>query len=397
MSRPKHILIAGGGIGGLVAALSLIQHGHRVTVLEQAAELKEIGAGVQIAANGSRVLINLGLEAALRDLVCTPVGKEIRLFDTGQTWKLSDLGQQSVARYGAPYWLLHRADLHSVLVDTIQSAAPGSLLTASRVTSFRQTPEGVAVQLADGRIFGGDALVGSDGVHSEVRKALHGNMTVNFAGRLAWRGVVPAERLSEQTRRLVAVNWLGPDANVVVYPLRGGELINFVGAMGNVTWTAESWTALGTLEDLLNDFQGWHPEIQEIIHNIDVPLKWAFRGREPLPSWTDGCVTLLGDAAHPTLPTLAQGANMAIEDGAVLARCIDAEESIPTALKRYEAARLERTTKLVNASAENAKRLQDQRLGGPDAAAYLDREYGSDKIAARYDWLFEYNALNVSI
>jgi salicylate hydroxylase len=174
-------------------------------------------------------------------------------------------------------------------------------------------------------------------------------------------------------------------------------LINFVGAIGNVTWTAESWTARGTREDLLDDFKGWHPEIQELIHNIDVPLKWAFRGREPLMSWTEGRVTLLGDAAHPTLPTLAQGANMAIEDGAVLARCIDAEESTTTALKRYEAARLERTTRIVNASAENALRLQDQRLGGQDAGAYLDREYGPEKVAARYDWLFEYNALTAPI
>ena len=397
MARARHIVIAGGGIGGLVAALALLKRGHSVTVCEQAEQLQEIGAGIQLAANATRLLIDLGLGPALEKIVCVASGKEIRLYDTGQTWKLFDLGQESVTRYGAPYWLVHRGDLHSVLVDAVRALAPECILTSARVVEFSQNADGVRVRLVNGREIVGDALIGSDGVHSVVRKTLYGDMTVNFVGRAAWRGVVPSERLSPHQRRLVAANWLAPQRNVVTYPLRRGELVNFVGAMGNVKWTGESWTERGTTEEVLKDFEGWHPDILEIIRNIDVPLKWAFRGREPLKGWTQGRVTLLGDAAHPTLPTLAQGACMAIEDGIILGRCIDIDETIEAALKRYEAARLERTTNIVMKSTENARRLQDEQLGGKDAAAYVDREYKSDDIAKRYDWLFEYNALTVAV
>lgn len=398
MGRSRRVLIAGGGIGGLAAALALLRDGHEVTVCEQAKELREVGAGVQLAANATRVLIELGLGKALEKVACVPAGKEVRLYDTGKTWKLFDLGEESMQRYGAPYWLLHRADLHDVLVDALRERWPHALLTSAHVTAFNQSDTHVELLLADGRKLEADALIGADGIHSVVRRSLFGDMNVNFLGRAAWRGVVPAARLPEHLRRLVATNWVGPGVNAVVYPLRRGELINFVGAIGNVKgWTSESWTDAGTTEEVLADFQGWHADIQQIVRQIEVPLKWAYRGREPLQQWSVGNVTLLGDAAHPTLPTLAQGANMAIEDGLVLARCLRLDEPISSTLRRYEAARVPRTSKIVRSSTENARRFQDDRLGGADASAYVDKEWHPDAIAERYNWLFEYDARTTSI
>ena len=395
MSR---ILIAGAGIGGLTAALALLRDGHQVQLFEQATELREVGAGVQLSANGTRILLALGLGPAMQRVVCEPAGKEIRLWNTGQTWKLFDLGETSVARYGAPYWMVHRGDFHAALRDAVLQASPDAIRTGATATGFTQTATEITLHLANGERIEGDALIGADGVHSQIRQHMFGAGRAQFTGIMAWRGLIPMQRLPAHMQRLVGTNWNGRRGHVVSYPLRRGEILNFVGALERDDWRVESWTEAGTIEECANDFTDWHPDIQTMIHAIDTPFKWALLGREPLANFSINRATLLGDAAHPTLPFLAQGANMALEDGIILARCLAAHADIPTALQAYEAARVERTAAIVRGSNDNARRFHNPALTQADTAtAYIDREWTPEKVRDRYDWLYDYDALTVPI
>jgi len=356
-----------------------------------------LGAGVQISPNGSRVLRSLGLLSDLEAIAAVPVAKEMRLFDTGQTWRVQDLGATAEARYGSPYWLVHRGDFHAVLVQALAERAPGAVRVGARCVDFVQDLDGVTVLLEAGEQVRGDALIGADGVHSRIREALFGESRATFTGFMAWRGVVPMERLPARLRQRHGMTWIGPHGHVVTYPLRRGELLNFVTAIERDDWLIESWSEAGTVEECRRDLARWHEDVQAIVDAIDVPYKWAMLGREPMAQWSVGRVSLLGDACHPTLPFLAQGANMAIEDGMVLARCLEAYP-VPEALRRYEAARLDRTSRIVRGSLENVSRYHNPLLGDPEQAqAFMDREFAPRAMGARYDWLYEYDALSVAI
>jgi salicylate hydroxylase len=214
---------------------------------------------------------------------------------------------------------------------------------------------------------------------------------------MAWRGVVPMDLLPVRLRQQHGMTWIGPHGHVVTYPLRRGELLNFVTAIERDDWLIESWSEAGTVEECRRDLALWHDDVLAIVDAIDVPYKWAMLGREPPQRWSVGRVTLLGDACHPTLPFLAQGANMAIEDGMVLARCLDAYD-IPEALCRYEAARIDRTSRIVLGSLENVSRYHNPQLADPaQAEAFMAREFAPRAMGARYDWLYEYDALTVPI
>jgi salicylate hydroxylase len=228
-----------------------------------------------------------------------------------------------------------------------------------------------------------------------VRDALFGPQKAQFTGCMAWRGLVSAEQLPEGSVQSMGTNWIGPGAHVVTYPLRGGQLVNFVGIVERSDWKVESWTEPGSIDECLRDFAGWHDDVHTLIRNVKQPFKWALVGRESLASWTRERVTLMGDAAHPTLPFLAQGACMAIEDAIVLARCIDAHgTNTAAALHRYEAMRIDRTTRVVRGSAENTKRFHNPALISVEGAQkYVDQEWTEDKVRSRYNWLFEYDAL----
>ena len=394
----RDVLIAGAGLGGLTAALTLIQRGHRVRVFEQAAELREVGAGVQIGSNGSRLLIALGLREAMERVVCVPAGREFRLWSTGQRWRAFDLGESAVQRFGAPYWMVHRGDFHAVLLDAVRKADPGAIRTGNACVGFEQDGTQATVLLENGETATGDVLIGSDGVHSRIRQQMFGDGKAEFTGIMAWRGLVPMERLPEHQRQLVGNNWIGVGGHVVTYPLRRGEILNFVAVIERDDWRVESWTVPGTTEECLRDLAPWHEDVKTIARNIDIPFKWALLGREPLDHFADGRVCVMGDAAHPTLPFLAQGANMALEDAIVVARCLEAYDDVADALRHYEIARLTRTAAIVRGSADNTKRFHNPALGdAAGAAAYVDREFQPEKVAQRYDWLYEYDALTVPI
>jgi salicylate hydroxylase len=252
---------------------------------------------------------------------------------------------------------------------------------------------------ADGTEATGDVVVGADGVHSTIRRAVFGTDDPQFTGCVAWRGLVPGNRLPAHLMEPIGTNWIGPGRHIVHYPVRNGDLFNFVAVVERDDWTLESWTERGSRDECAADFVGWHEDIQTIIRELDQPYKWALIGREPMQRWSDGRVTLLGDACHPMLPFLAQGAGMAIEDGFVLARCLEAYASDPAkALLHYEAARVERTSRVVRGSAENGRRFHSNALSTTaEAQAYVDREWESNNIDERYDWLYRYDATTVPI
>lgn len=402
MTGSKHQLaIAGAGIGGLTLALSLLKAGYRVDVYEQAGELLELGAGIQIAPNGTRILRHLGLESALMAKgAIEAAGKEVRLWNTGEAWPLFDLGEDSIRRFGAPYWMVHRGDLHRVLLDAVLELAPGSVHTGHRLTAFDQDGIGVRLRFDNGATAGADLLIGADGVHSVVRHSLFQDQKAEFTGIVAWRTLAPIDRLSDTLRRNVGTNWLGPGGHCITYPLRGETMMNFVGLVERNDWVKESWTEAGTKDECRADFVGWHPLVHEIIaEGQGSPYRWALVQRSPLTCWTSGRVTLLGDACHPTLPFLAQGATMALEDSVVLTRCLEAFGSdFASAFARYEELRIHRTSAIVNGSRDNTARFHNPVLADHEAAVrYVESEWRPEKVRQRYDWLFEYDAMSVAI
>lgn len=394
MRRRLRILVLGGGIGGTAAALALLRRGFEVRLFEQAPAFAEVGAGVQLAPNGVRVLDLLGVGQEVRAAAAEAAAKEIRFWRDGRTWPLFDLGAEAVARYGHPYLLLYRPDLLAALVGAVTAADGVALYCGHRGVAVEIAPQGIGIRFADGHSAEGDVLIGADGIHSVVRETLFGPDRPVFSGLVAWRGVVPAAVLPDRLRRPVGVNWIGPGRHLVHYPLRRGELVNVVGIVERDDWQVESWSARGETAAFAADFAGWHEDVHALIAAVRTPHLWALMLREPLAQWSRGRATLLGDACHPTLPMLAQGANQALEDALLLARALAEDADQPErALRRYEAARIPRTLRMVQGSAENARRFHAPELADPRVAeAFVAREWAPARIRERYDWLFSYRA-----
>lgn len=397
MSKLK-VLIAGGGIGGLAVAIALLKRGFDVEVYEQAGEMREIGAGIQISPNGNRALQALGVFDALQKLSCKADAKEIRLWNTGKTWKLFDLGAEAVNQYGFPYMTVFRPDLLRVLGDEVRRLGSDILHLGARSVGMSQTADGVTLELADGRKVSGDVLIGADGVHTKIRVALFGEDETLFSGMVAWRTLLPMEALPERFQRSVAVNWVGPGGHIVHYPIKAGTIMNFVGTLEGKTWPSAPWSAPATREECVAAFSGWNEDINTMLAHAPSVTKWALCGRRFLETWTHGRATLLGDACHPTLPFLAQGAVHSIEDAVVLARCLEKYADVPFALKRYDEVRRPRAYRMVSGAAENTSRFHNPALANPEEAeVFISREWQSKTIKDRYDWLFTYDAENVQI
>jgi salicylate hydroxylase len=335
------VLIAGGGIGGITTALALRQRGIHALLFEQAAAFREVGAGIQLSANATRVLRALGLSAALAQIAVYPRGREYRAWDSGQRVFWTPLGEQAEARFGAPYYQVHRAELLEILVDALGDA--GIHLNA-RVCAFEQDGRGVTMALADGRAVTGDVLIGADGIHSMVRAALFGREQPRYTGCAAWRGLVPAERVTHLDAGRVNGIWIGPDRSMIQYYVSAGRMFNWIGISRSNYAAHESWLAEGRIEDALAEYADWHPTVRAVIGATPRVLRQALYDREPLAEWRLGRAVLLGDAAHPMLPFYAQGAGQSIEDAYVLAGCLALRPDEPVAaLERYVRLRQPRT------------------------------------------------------
>jgi salicylate hydroxylase len=292
-------------------------------------------------------------------------------------------------------YLMHRGDLHAMLVAAVRRLKPDAIRIASRCVDFRQNDAGIELVLEDGRRARGDVLIGADGLHSRVRQSLFGPAEPKFTGVVAWRGMVPIDRLPPHLRRPLSSQWIGPRGHATCYPVRRGELLNFVGEVERDDWRIESWIERGTHAECLGDYPDWHPDLLRIIEGTDVLYKWAIFLRDPLPRWSVGRVSLLGDACHPTVPFLGQGANMAIEDACVLAACLAKHAQDPAAaLARYEDARRERTTTIVRRSAQLQHTLHNPALARPETAPeFVAAHFGPEAVRARYDWIYRYDAV----
>ena len=389
------VLIAGGGIGGITAALTLRRHGIDAALFEQAEAFRQVGAGIQISSNAVRVLRGLDLSEALARVAVYPEARDYRAWDTGERLFWTPLGARAEAHFGAPYYHVHRADLLDVLLGGLGDA---NVHLNARVESFEQDASGVAVTLADGRSFAGDVLIGADGIHSLVRARLFGAEHPRYTGNVAWRGLVPAEQVAHLDLQRVTGVWMGPNRSIVQYYVSAGRTFNWIGISRSAQPARESWLAEGKIEDALAEYAGWHSTIRAVIGATPRVLRQALYDREPLPDWRVGRVVLLGDAAHPMLPFYAQGAAQSIEDAAVLAGCLARSPQDPaSALERYVRLRQPRTAwmqglsrreeelyQMTDATAIAARNARMSKNRIPEAAIFppeQERLYGYDTEA----------------
>ncbi|WP_294260943.1 FAD-dependent monooxygenase [uncultured Comamonas sp.] len=343
--------IVGGGIGGLAAANALHNCGHQVTVFEQSRQYLRVGADINLTPNAVRALDGLGpgIAAAVRASAARPTHRISRTWDSGEETSRLTMGNEAERQYGAPQLTIHRADLLAALAD----AFPGEQVKfGRRVSRIAQDDAGVAVEFADGtRVEGLDALIGSDGIHSVVRSALFGAESPRFTGVVAFRAVVPTERVRDVPDIGAFTKWWGqtPDSQIVTFPLNQGRDTFIFATTAQESWHEESWTTEGSVQELRGFYAGFHPHARALLDACDSVLKTALYERDPLPHWSMGRVSLLGDASHPMMPFMAQGAGMAIEDAVVLARNLDAvqdTEGVAQALQNYEAMRKQRTSQI---------------------------------------------------
>jgi 6-hydroxynicotinate 3-monooxygenase len=354
MAKNKlHVAIVGAGMGGLAAAAALRKTGIDVTVYEQARQFTRLGAGIQIGCNAMHVLRGIGLEDRLRAGTFYPRSWNNRDWKSGEILFDMLFGQPAEGKYGAPYLLAHRGDLHAALVDAVP---PEHVKLDHRLTGIEQKSDGsVRLSFANGAVAEADAAIGADGTHSIARDILFGKSEPTFTGRIAYRTVYAAHLLGDfQVEN--CTKWWGEDRHIVVYPVKPDRSeIYFVTSQPEPGFEIESWSATGDTKVLRDAFSGFHPEVQKVVAAAPDVHKRPLVDREPLERWIDGNVALLGDACHPMTPYMAQGAAMAIEDGAVLARCLDGTDraGVAAALRRYERNRQERTAKIQLTSRQN--------------------------------------------
>ncbi|MFI9407921.1 FAD-dependent monooxygenase [Nocardia sp. NPDC052316] len=386
MTSHLKVAIVGGGIGGVSAALAVRRAGHEVVCFERSGELGELGAGIQIGPNATRLLHRLGLSHALAAVAVEPVRLQIRRWSTGKIIKEVDAGSRLAEIYGAPYYTLHRADLHRALIDAVPD---GVIRPGHRCVGVDQDDDGVNLRFADGTDHRADIVIGADGLGSELRRLLHSGAP-RFSRKAAWRVLVPAEAVAHLAEPPTTRMWLGPGKHVVCYPISAGRLLNLAAAVPADGADTESWTRAGAVEEFAAATAGWDPALHTILSAATTTLRLPLFDRRPLEKTGLGRITLLGDAAHPMLPFFAQGAAQAIEDAWVLGRSLEGVTAAdaPDALRRYERARHARTATVQQRSIRNGDLFQL-----PDGIRQRARDAVMRRFTlSRFDWLYGYDA-----
>lgn len=387
-TRQEDVAVVGGGIGGLAVAATLLQLGTRVTVFEQADELGEVGAGVMLTPNASRCLAKLGiLDEVTREAIAPQVTR-VRNGITGEILSESKVGSTHAGEFAAPFLCVHRADLHDALLKLVNSLDPRAIRVGHQLTEVKEQDGNVILYFANGSEHQAAAALGCDGIKSTVREQLGLRDSARFTGNVAWRGLVPADSLSLVDPVDTMTIWASPTAHITEYSIRGGRLRNYVASAERAGWEIESWRVPVPTEEAVAEFADWHPAVRELIGNTPEGgcFKWALFDRDPIERAAQGSIALLGDAAHPMLPFMAQGAAMAIEDAIVLGRCWNEPGSVETVFEKYTAARMPRTSwaQLRSRHAQHVYRGNS----GPDIDA--DRQ-------ERMSTLYDYNALTAEI
>jgi salicylate hydroxylase len=380
--RPLKVAIIGAGIGGLTAACALRQRGIEAEIYERASELGEVGAGLQLGPNSVKVLRAMGLEEALRRNAFEPNDKLTLHWDDASVREHESMKAAYAARYGAPYMTAHRPDLHRIL----RAGLPERHIRLEKTCSGVETRNGAGVaRFTDGTEVEADIIIGADGIRSVVRQVLFGADEPRFARSIAWRCMIDIAHVPARVgpggavtlRRGDHFSWYGPNGQVICYPIGDGSKLNIFAGHASDDWVDESWSVPSSRQELIDAYRGWNEALLEMFRHVEHCFKWGIFDRDPRSEWTKGRVTLLGDAAHPTMPNLAQGANMAIEDGYVLARNLAKHASDPEmALQRYVAERQPRTSRITlqsRANFENSMKIPP--------APPLDRS-----------WIFEFDA-----
>jgi salicylate hydroxylase len=357
-TRPIKVAIVGAGIGGLTAACALRQRGLEVEVYERALELGEVGAGVQIGPNSFKVLRALGLENAIRAHAFEPTNRVSLKWDDGSLRSRVPMKGVHEAEYGAPYLTAHRADLHAILRRLVPES---SVHLGKQCVGAFSSSAGASARFQDGSEVEADIVIGADGIRSTLRQQLFGADEPRFTEMMCWRCMVPMEFVPTRVgpndsvilERGEHFAWLGPNGHVICYPIGDGSMLNIFAGRVSDTWVEESWSVPSSREELIAAYAGWDEALLNMFRRVEHCFKWGIFDRDPQPEWVRGRVALLGDAAHPTMPTLAQGANMAIEDGYVLARHLaNADGEIEDALRAYMRERMPRTSRITMQSRE---------------------------------------------
>ncbi len=375
--------IIGAGIGGLAAAIALSHKGASVTIYDQAKTLGEVGAGLQISPNGVAVLDALGLKDKAAKVANAPQAIVLRDFSGADVTRLN-LNNKADAN---PYWQFHRADLLDVLASTARAAGVRFCFD-HKVTNVARNGAGALIEFSEQESVLVDCLIAADGVRSPTRSAVFGGQAAEFTGQVAWRGLVPADRLPDGLFANETQVFMGKGRHLVTYPLRGGSVINFVAVEERKNWADEGWNIPDTAENLRGAFSGWAASVEHLLAAVDHTFLWGLFNHPVLPRWSDGQVALLGDACHPMLPFLAQGAVMGLEDAWVLADALEKSGDIPAGLRQYEDRRKSRATRVQNAAKRNAWGYHLRMPGFRGLAHGILRHSSPDKLLAKYDWLY---------
>lgn len=379
--RSLSIAIIGAGIGGLTAAASLRQRGFNAQVYERAPDLGEVGAGVQLGPNAMKIVRALGIENDLMQQACEPTNMVSLDWSEATLRYREPLKEMSAAKYGARYATAHRADLHRLLLEQVP---PSVIHVGARCVGCSLTADGAVARFADGKQVEADVIIGADGIRSVVREVLFGADDPRFTQQICWRGMVPIECVptragpahAVEIERSEYVGWLGPQGHVICYPIRAGRILNIFAGRVSEDWAEESWVLPSSREELIEAYAGWSEDLLEMFSHVEHCFKWGIYDRAPMSTWKRGRVVLLGDAAHPMMPTLAQGAAITMEDGYAIGRLLAGCEDAELALSAYDAERRPRASRV---QLQARAQFDNNRKVPPPPP--LDR-----------DWIFEYDA-----